>query len=226
MDARVVIGDKWEQLLRDLGIAAQLHVCSDDDGRGAAIIQLAAILDFFRGTAAERLSLLAPLHVLLTALVDLHKGGKPAKILTSQKPGHRQRDNVALQSVKVVAAVIMDQLCEHLSRADAAKEVAKVFSEYGLSDFRGKRISATAVMKWRDLAKERKDPELTRQFNRLRSMDTEFLGQNASLDFKRVFLLKVRLPLLLTQFGEAQGPKALEARQRIIEELIPKKPTS
>jgi hypothetical protein len=228
MDARVVIGDKWEQLLRDLGSAAQLHVCSNDDGRRAAIIQLAAILDFFRGTAAESLDLLAPLHVLLTALVDLHKGGKPSKILTSQKPGHRQRDDVALQSVKVVAAVIMDQLCEHLSRKEAAKEVSKAFSEYGLSDFRGRRISATAITKWRDKAKGTKDPEFTRQFNRLRSMDTKELGQDASLERKRELLFKVRLPYLLIEFG-ARGPKAAETRQRLISEigrLIPKKPIS
>jgi hypothetical protein len=229
MDARAGIEDKWKQLLRELGIAAQLHVCNnDDDGRRAAIIQLAAFLDFFRGTAAERLTL--PLDILLSALRDLQDGtAKPAKIFEPKRTTGRRRDDLALRTTKVVAAVIMDQLCEHLSRADAAKEVAKVFSEYELSNFRGRRrISATAITKWRDRAKEAKDPELTRQFNRLRSMDTEVLGQDAPLELKRDFLLKVRLPLLLIEFG-ARGPKAAKTRQRLISDIerwIPKKPAS
>jgi hypothetical protein len=225
MDARA--NTEWDQLIAALSKAAQLHICSNDDGRLAAIFQLSAILKFLEADTQTQV-LTTPLHVLLTALVDLHKGGKSAKILTPQKPGHRQRDDVAMQTVKVVAAVIMDQLCKDLSRTDAAKEVAKVFSEYGLSNFQGRRISATAVTKWRDLAKGRKDPELTREFDRLRSMDTEILGQKAPLERKRELLLKVRLPLLLIEFG-ARGPKASETRQRMIEDIgrqIPKKPTS
>src|SRR5262249_35655281 len=152
--------DKWKQLLRDLGIGAQLHVCSNDDGRRAAIIQLAAILDFFRGTEAERLNV--PLHILLSALRDLQDGtAKPGKIFEQPKRTKGRRpDDLALRTMKVVSAAIMDQLCEHLSRTDAAREVAKVFSEYGLSNFRGRSISATTVTKWRDLAKEAKDPEM------------------------------------------------------------------
>jgi len=199
MDARVGIGDKWEQLLRDLGIAEQLRVCSNDDAL-AARKQLAAILDFFRGTAAERLSL--PLKILLNALRDLQDGAaKPVKMFEPKGTKHRRRDDLDLRTIKVVSAVIMDQLCErssreHLSRADAAKEVAKVFSEYGLSDFRGRSISATAVTKWRDQAKEAKDPEFTRQFNRLRSIDTGVLGHDAPLELKRNLLLKLRLPFI------------------------------
>jgi len=228
MDARVGIGDKWEQLLQDLGIAAQLHVCSNDDGRAAAILQLSAILKFLEADIQTQ-GLTTPLHILLSALVDLHKGGKPAKILEPQKFRNRPRDDVTLRSVMVVAAVSMDLLCKHLSRVDAAKEVAKVFSEYGLSDLRGRRISATAIRKWRDKAKGAKDPEFTRQFNRIRSMNTEVLGQDAPLEHKRELLLKVRLPLLLIEFGEAKGAKALQARQRLIEAiegLIPRIPTS
>jgi hypothetical protein len=232
MDARM--NTERDQLVAELSKAAQLHVCSNDDGRVAAIFQLSAILKFLEADIHTK-CLTTPLHVLLTALVDVHKGGKPAKILTPQKPGHRQRDDVALQTIKVVAAVIMDQLCgkhssgEHLSREEAAKEVVKVFAQYRLSKFRGRDISATAVTKWRDLAKERQNPELTHQFNRLRAMDIEVLGKDAPLERKRELLLKVRLPQLLVEFGEAQGPKALEARQHLIkaiEGLIPKKPIS
>ena len=107
IDARA--NTEWDQLIAMLSKAAQLHIVSNDDGRLAAIFQLSAILKFFEAdTQAKRLT--TPLRILLSALTDLHKGGKPAKILTSQKPGHRQRDDVALQTVKVVAAVIMDQL--------------------------------------------------------------------------------------------------------------------
>jgi hypothetical protein len=176
---------------------------------------------------AERLTM--PLDILLNALRDLQNGtAKPAKIFEPKKTKGRRRDDLALRTMKVVAAVIMDQLCEHLSRADAAQEVAKVFSEYGLSNFQGRRISATAITKWRDQAKEAKDPELTRQFNRLRSIDTGVLGQDAPLELKRDFLLKLRLPLLLIEF-EARGPKAVKTRQRLISEYdrrIPKKTTS
>jgi hypothetical protein len=229
MNARADIREKWDQLLAALGEAAQLHLVSEDDGRSAAIIQLAAVLDFFRGTAAEHLSLLAPLHILLSALRDLQEGtAKPLKIFEPKRTkGGRPGDDLALRSIKVVTAVIMDQLCENLSREKAAEEVVKVFSRYKLSNFRGRDISATAVTKWRERAKEGKDPELTHQFNRLLSMDTEILGQDASLERKRDLLLKVRLPQLLIEFG-ARGPKAEKTRQQLISELdrqIPKNPT-
>jgi hypothetical protein len=227
MDARA--NTKWDQLIATLGKAAQLYVGSNDNGRAAAIFQLSAILKFFEADIQTK-GLTTPLCVLLSALADLHKGGKPAKILEPQKLGHRQRDDIVLRTVKVVAAIIMDQLREHakLSRSDAAKEVAKVFSEYGLRNFQGRAISATAITKWRDQAKEAKDPELAREFNRIRSIDTEVLGRDVPLERKRDFLIKRRLPLLLIQIG-AQGEKAAKTRQRLISDIdrrIPKKPTS
>jgi hypothetical protein len=226
MDARA--NTEWGQLIAALSKAAQLHIVSNDDGRLAAIFQLSAILKFFEADIQTK-GLTTPLCILLSALADLHKGGKPAKILTSQKPGHRQRDDVALRTVKVVAAVIMDQLQEYaeLKRDNAAKKVAKVFSEFGLSNFRGKRISAVTITKWRDQAKAApEDSELGREYKRLLAFDSKALAQDAPPERKRDFLLKRRLPLLLIQFGEAQGPKALEARQNLIEKLIPKNPTS
>jgi len=226
IDARA--NTEWDQLIAMLSKAAQLHIVSNDDGRLAAIFQLSAILKFFEAdTQAKRLT--TPLRILLSALTDLHKGGKPAKILTSQKPGHRQRDDVALRTVKIVAAVIMDQLQEYagLKRGNAASKVAKVFSEFGLSNFRGKHISAVTITKWRDQAKAAKeDSALGRQYKQILAFDAKALAQDAPPERKRDFLLKRRLPLLLIQFGEAQGLKALEARQRLIEELIPKNPAS
>jgi hypothetical protein len=227
MDARA--NTEWDQLIAMLGNAAQLYAGSNDNGRAAAIFQLSAIVKFFEADIQTK-GLTTPLCVLLSALWDLHKGGKPAKILVPQKLSHRQRDDIVLRTVKVVAAVIMDQLHEHakLRRSDAAKEVAKVFSEYGLKNFQGRAISATTITKWRDQAKEAKDPELTHEFTRIRSIDTEVLGKDVPLERKRDFLLKRRLPLLLTQLG-AQGEKAAKTRQRLISDIarrIPKKPPS
>jgi hypothetical protein len=137
-----------------------------------------------------------------------------------QKVGHRQRDDIVLRTVKVVAAVIMDQLHEHakLSRSDAAKEIAKVFSQYGLRNFQGRAISATAVMKWRDQAKEAKDPELAREFNRVRSIDTEALRRDAPLGNKRDFLLCMsseHFGQLAWQFKRMSGSSGLKVQAAI-----------
>jgi hypothetical protein len=227
MDAHADIEDKWAHLLTALSTAAQLRLLgSDTYERSAAIIQLKAILDFFRGTAAQ--SLTVPLVVLCNALQDLESGAKPP-MLSPKTVKNRPPDDVVLRTAKVVAAVIMDELFEHgrLSRDKAAQEVAKIFCEYGLQNFRGRDISASIIEDWRDQAKQAaENSKLGREYKRLRSIDAQVLAQNAPLENKRDFLLKRRLPLLLIQIG-AQGPKAAKVRQRMISELgrrIPKKP--
>jgi len=230
MDARNGTEDKGERLVTALGEAAQMYLSSDDDGRGAAIVQLAAILDFFGHTGAG--GLMTPLVILLGALRDLQGGAKLAKILKPQTVKHRPRDDLALRTIKVVAAVVMDQLCEHarLSRPEAAKAVARTFSEFGLSNFRGRRVSATTIANWRDQIKEAAETsELAREYKRVCAIDAEVLAQNAPLESKRKFLLARRLPLLLIQFGEARGTKAAKTRQRLcsdIQRRIPKKAAS
>jgi hypothetical protein len=125
MDARAnTEWDKWDQLLTALGVASQLRLCIDDDGRSAAIIQLTAILRFFQGTAAENLTL--PLIVLLHALRDLQDGtAKPARIFEPKRTKHRRRDDLVLRTTKVVAAVIMDQLHEHAKLSRGLHPVPK-----------------------------------------------------------------------------------------------------
>jgi hypothetical protein len=66
MDARAAIEDKWEQLLWALAEAEKLRLCSDDDGRTAAILQLHAVLEFLDQTAAHGLTI--PLVILSRAL--------------------------------------------------------------------------------------------------------------------------------------------------------------
>ena len=219
--------DKWKQLLADLGAARMYHIVSDDNARNAAILQLRTILNFLSQNDARHLIL--PLLILCSALEDLEGGVKPAKILTPRKSENRPRDDVTLRSVKLVAAVTMDQLLEYakLSRADAARAVAKAFHEAGLSIIQGRKVTSTAITKWRDLAKEAaKDTELAREFKRFRSFDAEALARDAPADRKRDFLLKRRLPLFFIQIG-GRGPVAAEARQRQISDIqrrIPKKP--
>ena len=222
MDARAGIEDKWEQLLWALAVAEQFRLCSDDAGRGAAISQLRAILNFLDGTAA----LTTPLVILSRALQDLESGAKPA-MLAPKTVKNRPRDDFTWQRVKIVAATIMDQLQEYadLSRTDAAKQVERVFSQYGLSTFRGRRVTATAISKWRDQAKQDR-AEFGHQYKRFRAIDAEVLAKDAPLENKRQFLLARRLPLLLIQIG-ARGPKAAKANQRLISDIqrrFPKKP--
>jgi len=228
MDARANIQDKWDELLTALGVAAQLHLVSNDEGRSAAILQLSAVLKFLEQT--DEGCPTSPLRILLRALRDLEGGAKPAKMLTPSRSKNRPRHDVVLRTVKIEAAVIMDQLHEHakLSRSKAAEAVAKVFRESGLSDYRGLDISATTIEKWRDQAKEAPETsEMGREFRRIRSIDAEILAKDAPLENKRDFLVKLRLPVFLTQFG-AQGQKARKMRQGLILEIgrrIPKKPT-
>ena len=99
MQASDDIEDNWEQLLRELGKAAQHRLVSDKHGRSAAIIQLRAILTFLDQTAAS--GLIIPLRILCGALQDLDSGAKPDKILTPRKPERRQRDDLTLWTVKV-----------------------------------------------------------------------------------------------------------------------------
>ena len=53
MQASDDIEDNWEQLLRELGKAAQHRLVSDKHGRSAAIIQLRAILTFLDQTGVR-----------------------------------------------------------------------------------------------------------------------------------------------------------------------------
>src|SRR5260370_12392777 len=92
---------EWGQLIAALSKAAQLHIVSNDDGRLAAIFQLSAILKFLEADIQTK-GLTTPLCILLRALADLHKGGNHSKILTSQKPGHRHRHDLALRTVKIL----------------------------------------------------------------------------------------------------------------------------
>jgi hypothetical protein len=231
MDARTDTKE-WEQLITTLGEAEQNRLLSDDDGRSAAIIQLRAILIFLHSTNARAGSLTTPLWILLNALCDLRDGAaKPAKILEPTKSkGGRQCDDLALRTVKIGAAVIMDQLQEYagMKRHEAASAVAKVFSEFGLSKFRGRNVSTTTVAKWRDWAKEAaKTSALGREYRRRLATDAEALAQAAPQERKRAFLLERRLPILLVQFG-AQGRKADKARLDLIERIqrrIPQKHT-
>ena len=107
-----------------------------------------------------------------------------------------------------------------LSRKDAAREVAKVLREFGLSYLPGRKnaVTPTSITKWRDqFSKEA-------EFKRHLSVDAEALKKDAPLENKRDFLLKRRLPILLVQIG-GQGQKAKETRQRLISEIesrIPK----
>jgi hypothetical protein len=224
MNARAGIEDKRDQLLWALGVAEQFRLCSDDDGRGAAILQLRAILKFLEGTAAVTI----PLVMLNRALEGLERGTKPA-MLAPKTVRNRPRDDWVWQRVKIVAATIMDQLQEYadLSRKDAAKDVEKVFSQYGLSTFRGRRVTATAISKWRDQARRDK-AEFGRDYKHFRSIDAEVLAKEVPLENKRQFLLARRLPILLIGIG-ARGTKAAKTRQQLISELdrrIPKKATS
>jgi hypothetical protein len=219
--------DKWKQLLTDLGAARVSHIGSDENAREAAIFQLRKILNFLKETDAE--GLILPLLILCSALEDLADGAMPAKILTPLKSKNRPKDDVVLRSVKLVAAVTMDQLFEYaeLSRADAARAVAKAFHEAGLSTIQGRKVTPTAISKWRDLAKEApKDSKLAREFKRFRSVGAEALTRDAPADSKRDLLLKRRLPLFFIQIG-GRGPVAAKTRQRRILDIqrqIPKKP--
>lgn len=214
MQASDDIEDNWEQLLRELGKAAQHRLVSDKHGRSAAIIQLRAILTFLDQTAAS--GLIIPLRILCGALQDLDSGAKPDKILTPRKPERRQRDDLTLRTVKIGIAVIMDQLMEHarLSRKDAAREVAKVLREFGLTYLPGRKnaVTPTSIAKWRDqFSKEA-------EFKRRLLVDAMVLKKDASLENKRDFLLKRRLPIWLVQIG-GQGQKAKETRQRLISQI-------
>jgi hypothetical protein len=228
MNARADIEDKWEQLLAALGEADKLRLCSNDEGRSAAILQLCAIVDFLDQTTARGLAI--PLIMLSRALQDLQCGAKPP-MLAATTVKNRPRDDWTWQRVKIVAATIMDQLHEYagLSRPDAAKAVEKVFSQFGLSKFRNRNISKTTIEKWRDQVREvPQTSELGREYKRFRSIDAEVLAQDAPLENKRDFLLRRRLPLLLIGIG-ARGPKATKAKQRFISDIdrrIPKKPNS
>jgi hypothetical protein len=228
MDARADIEDKWEQLLWALGEGEKLRLCSDDDGRTAAILQLHAILEFFGQTAARGLTI--PLVILSRALQDLQRDAKPP-MLAPKTVENRPHDDWTWQRVKIVAATIMDQLHEYaeMSRPEAAKAVANVFSEYGLSNFRKRRVTATAISKWRDQAKQAPETsEFGREYKHHRAFDAEVLAKDAPLENRRQFLLARRLPLLLIGIG-ARGPKAAKAKQRSISDVdrrIPKKPRS
>jgi hypothetical protein len=222
MHVRAAIEDKWDKLLAALGEADKLRFCSDDGGRSAAILQLCAVLDFLDQTDARGLAI--PLVILSRALQDLERGAKPP-MLVPKIVENRPRDDWTWQRVKIVAATIMDQLHEYggLSRPDAAKAVENVFSQYGLSKFRNRQVTDTAISKWRDQAR-RDRAEFGREYKRFRSIDAQALAQDTPLERKRDFLLKRRLPSLLTGIG-ARGPTAEKAKQRLISGRgIPKKP--
>ena len=193
--------DEWQQLVTALGEGALQYLDSDDDGRGAAIIQLKAVLQFLH--AMDQKILTTPLLNLLNALMDLQYA-KPAKILEPKKTAHRQRDDMALRMVKVVSAVIMDQLQEYaeLSRPDAATTVATALAKLGLSRFRGRSITATAVAKWRDQARQ-KNSTLSEQYEWIRAVDAKALAGGDPPGYKRAFLLH-RLSVALIQYGESQ----------------------
>src|SRR5262249_37314672 len=149
-----------------------------------AILQLHAVLEFLDQTAAHGLTI--PLVILNRALQDLQRGAKPP-ILAPKTVENRPLDDWTWQRVKIVAATIMDQLHEYaeMSRPDAAKAVAKVFSEYGRSNLRKRRVTATAISKWRDQAKRAPETsEFGREYKRHRALDAEALAQDAPLENK------------------------------------------
>jgi hypothetical protein len=189
-------------------------------------MQLEAVLSFL--DAKDPKLLTTPLHILLNALrdLDLYQDAKPARILEPGKVKGRQRDDMALKTVKVVSAVIMDQLHEYagLTRPKAAEAVARTFSEFGLSKFRGRDITKVTVAKWRDQARKQ-NSTLRRKYRRLLAIDAEALAGDYKPERKRAFLLN-RLSVTLISFG-ASGHKADKIRQRLaadIQRRIPDKP--
>jgi hypothetical protein len=211
-------GDKWPQLLEQLGAAAMLHHAEHYDGRRAAIAQLNAVVNFLCQAVPN--CPIDPLIRLSNALQDIERGSEPP-MLKPQPVKGRPPDDVDWVGVKIISATIMDQLHEYaeMSRPEAAKAVAKKFAELGLSTFRGRNISATAITKWRDEAKTAAgNSKLGRFYKHSRLIDAKPLARrDVPPEHKRDFLLH-RLSAFLISFG-AQGQKAEGTRQRLISEI-------
>ena len=127
---------------------------TQDHGRHAALVALAACIRFAFRTIPNGIDLIMPLRELLDGLDELDSGLQPPMLRRRTKKGGLPIRR-GIETFRATAAALMELYSKSgMGRDKAAATVAAELNERGHRDERGNLISASRVEDWRDKVSE------------------------------------------------------------------------
>jgi hypothetical protein len=193
----------------------QFYKRSGYGGRAAAIMQLAAVIDFFEALLGDG-TLTLPLQALLWTLKDLDAG--IVGPMAERKPiSNRSPDTRSRKVTRLYAAMTMQFLMDigpDKGKRHAAEAVAKILCQAGITIKRTRgddRINWKTVAKWREQvqAEIKAASVLRERLDQMRRDGVDLEGTQVDDREIRNRVLS-NLALLLAQRGESYDPKFVD----------------
>ncbi|HQT80514.1 MAG TPA: hypothetical protein PLD10_26030 [Rhodopila sp.] len=141
---------RYEKLIRELAIS-QFNLDSGKHDQLAIIVYaLNAVIDFINSDPlAFSTGVSNPLSMILNALHDIRRGGRPGLLFERPRSPGRPTDQ-AFDAIKAAAAMGVEVLLQFMKRAEAGSYVALQAKQLGLRRPDRKQITAGAILSWRD----------------------------------------------------------------------------
>jgi hypothetical protein len=142
---------RYEKLLDDLARTEQGLQAGNGHPLPIGGYALAAVIEFLQADeVVASAGLTTSLSLILNALNDCRRGGRPAILFRQSKKAGRPTDQ-SFDAVKAAFTIAIDILVSaKVSRTEAGKYVATCARQLGLHQPNGSKITGEAALRWRD----------------------------------------------------------------------------